>query len=190
MVTTKDLFHCFQRNQLYLRVALGLIHGAMQLCLPLNCSTAGKCNINTASQIFYNLQILSGYLYFDKCSSRNWKKYIFKCPFMSVKLYNHFFSLPLKETPSMLLQCFTGCKHWHYKEKSTLFLDYIYLGNVFTSSWCTGSTNLKGKKQYGRMSSLAAGFIHLTSFCVWNEEIYLYYFLTDSMNGLIVIFIM
>lgn len=79
MVTTETLFLCFQSSQLQLIVALGLIHGAVQFYLPLNCSTESKCNINTTRKIFYNLQTLSDHLQFGKHSSRIWKKYnIFK----------------------------------------------------------------------------------------------------------------
>lgn len=40
MVTTENLFSCFQSNQLQLTVMVGLIRGAKQFCFLLNCISA------------------------------------------------------------------------------------------------------------------------------------------------------
>lgn len=140
MVTTENLFSCFQSNQLQLIVALGLIYGAVQFYWSLNCSTESKCNINTRGNIFYKRSDKVCRLLFGKCNSRIWEKNTISlnCFLMSIKLYNCFFSLHLKETSP-------GCfglllvVNADITRGKVFCLDHIYLGGMFALSWCSGS---------------------------------------------------
>lgn len=121
----------------------------MEFYLPLNYSTKSKCDINTTSQIFYNLQILSGYLYFGECSSRTWKNISLKYPFLSFfvsQTVQPFLLFAIKRNPIHASLVFHWLQTLIIQGEKYIFLDYVYLGSVFTLSWCTGSLQIwKGK---------------------------------------------